>query len=247
METAGGHRGAIGAIGECDGDDGIAFLPELVESDEVGAEYRYPAIVGLTKRIGSDATELLAQCLTDDDRLIRDIAARALAYAGDATQWEAMWNPLERLLAEPTPLNPYSQIQLPGQAPKLITVVYLARHATAERQSRLVILIRSKWDRFLVQEQQCSPSRFPRLTRAGMAAPPSSRTGRAWWIGSVARSSTPTAADRACAPFGVLLQPDGNTSIPPRVSSTSRCREMSVRSRLCPVNTIARAPKRFRH
>lgn len=146
---------AIGAIGECDGDDGVAFLRELVESDEVDSEYRYPAIVGLTKRIGADITGLLGRCLTDEDRQIRDIAAWALAYSGDASQWEAMWGRLERLLAEPAPVNPNSWIQLPGQAPRLITIVYLARHAmTPERQDRLVDLIRSKWDRFLVQEQR---------------------------------------------------------------------------------------------
>lgn len=130
--------GFIAALGDVQGDVGIAELYLIASTDEGGSpDARCAALLALTKREGSGATEILITSLRDRSLALRSYALLGLAAVGEDGAWEPVHDRLKALIRR-RPKVGTGPISLEDSA-----ACYLMAHARGEdRQVRLVKTLR---------------------------------------------------------------------------------------------------------
>jgi hypothetical protein len=156
------------ALGNARGEAGPAALHRVLRRSNASLGVLRAALLALAKRCGVAASPELMGGLESEDEGVRKAAILGFAGVGDDRAWELVFARLEQRLHHPT-----RRIENPHR--DLMAFCYLARHVGetgCERSTRLVGLIRDRWNHLDDEERHWLAKYWPE-SRPGGPAPES--------------------------------------------------------------------------
>jgi hypothetical protein len=158
---------------EFDGFPELQRLAAQVRDAGLPPETRCPAVYLLAKRVGPDASELLARCLRGDEQ-VRTQAVMALAAYGTDVAWDEICADLEVALAVPASLPwalPWNTLVLQSDVVQM--ACYLGRHLDVPgRRERVTALIRAYWPHRYDAERRWFDEYWPACNPEGSGTGP---------------------------------------------------------------------------
>jgi hypothetical protein len=163
----------VAALGDAQGMQGIPVLRRLLATPQRSVDLRCAALLAFAKRAGAAASDVLTAHL-DGPPAVARYAAIGLAGVGDERAWSQVHLRLTRQLDRARPTFQLPEV-LPGCAAfeVLITVAYLVRHldgSARERTPKLVVTLRSRFDRLYEVERDWLVERWPGIAPDGPPA-----------------------------------------------------------------------------
>jgi hypothetical protein len=160
----------VAALGEAEGPFGVPVLRSLVQEKREDVDVRCAGLVALSKRIGVEASDVLVNCLADENESVQRYALKCLACVGDDRGWAQVYELLQVALSGAPPRFPNSLSfkTLSLQSENLAAIGYLARHLTTpNRRSALVDVVVGGWEKLYSAERQWLNEYCPSLTPKG--------------------------------------------------------------------------------
>ncbi len=112
----------VAALGDADRSVGDESLRSLLESTNIDRDTKCAALLAITKRKGSKATNLMREKLDDPSRDVQVYAMSCLAYAGDGSAWDRAFDRWSQWIKRPTK-------RINSSAPdEAIGLAYLLQH-----------------------------------------------------------------------------------------------------------------------
>ena len=162
----------LAVLGDAQGPRGVDVLREALTGMDLDIDGRCAALLALAKRAGFDASADLAAHVVHPDESVRRYAMHALAVVGDDRAWEQVFTLLERILDRSVPGGdhlPMSSVHAAFEA--MVAISYLVRYLAVDedrlRKSRLVQLLRGRFDRLYAAEQAFLHQHWPGCEPSG--------------------------------------------------------------------------------